>query len=246
MRFLVVKHVPEEGLGMIAPWCTAAGIAVDVVELSQGEPLPPPTDYHAIWVMGGPMNVDQEREYPWLVAEKQWIRQAVQDHQVPYVGVCLGAQLLAEALGGRVGAMLRPEVGLTPVYLTPSATDSPWLQGVPSPLVALHWHGQEVQILPPQAQLLASSDQCRVQAFQVGDWALGLQFHLEADATTVRDWCRLPEYADDFIQAMGATGAQALVTKMDEESPRLTQVARRLFANICDQVRRRWGLGQGV
>ncbi|MCS6782123.1 MAG: type 1 glutamine amidotransferase [Gloeomargarita sp. SKYBB_i_bin120] len=240
MRFLVVKHVPEEGLGLIAPWCAEAGIAVEVVELGQGEPLPSPVGYQAVWVMGGPMNVDQEAEYPWLVGEKRWIRQVVQDYQIPYIGVCLGAQLLAEALGGRVGAMPRPEVGLTPVYLTPCAQDHPLLRGLPTPFVALHWHGQEVQALPPQAKRLASSDLCQVQAFSVGDWALGLQFHLEADAATVRDWCRLPDYADDFIQAMGATGAQALVAKMDEESPRMTQVARQLFANICAMVERRW------
>ena len=241
MKFLVVKHVVVEGLGVFAPWCEAAGIGLDWVEWERGDMLPDAVGYQAVWVMGGPMNVGDEAEYPWLVQEKQWIRQVVQVQQIPYMGVCLGAQLLADALGGTVGAMAMPEVGLGQVYLTKLAREHPLFQGVPERFLALHWHGQEVKTLPPQGVLLASSDRCRVQAYAVGDYAFGIQFHSEVEAQTVADWSALPAYRAALEQALGTTGCAALATAVAAELPAMTAIARQLFANFCQIVQRRWG-----
>lgn len=241
MKFLVVKHVVVEGLGAFAPWCQEAGIDLDFVEWEQGDTLPETLDdYHAVWVMGGPMNVADEADYPWLVTEKQWIRRVVQAEQIPYMGVCLGAQLLADALGGAVGAMSAPEVGLGSVYLTKPAGEHPLFQGLPQQFVALHWHGQEVQRLPAQGLLLASSDQCRVQAYSVGNYAFGIQFHSEVEAHTVADWSALPAYRCALEQVLGATGCETLAQAVQTELPTMLALARRLFANFCGIVQQRW------
>jgi len=240
MKFLVIKHVLVEGLGAFAPWCERAGIAVDFVELERGETLPNTLNYQAIWVMGGPMNVADEAEYPWLRTEKQWIRQVVQDLQIPYMGVCLGAQLLADACGGQVGAMSAPEVGLGSVYLTKSAAEHPLLRGLPERFLALHWHGQEVKTLPAQGLLLASSDHCRVQAYAVGAYAFGIQFHSEVEAQTVTDWSQLPEYQLALDQALGETGCETLAEAVAAALPVMTPIAEQLFDNFCAIVQQRW------
>ncbi|APB32532.1 glutamine amidotransferase class-I [Gloeomargarita lithophora Alchichica-D10] len=240
MKFLVVKHVVVEGLGAFAPWCEQAGIGLDFVEWERGDTLPDAKNYQAVWVMGGPMNVADEAEYPWLVQEKHWIRRVVQDLQIPYMGVCLGAQLLASALGGAVGAMSAPEVGLGSVYLTQPAKEHPLWQGLPERFLALHWHGQEVQTLPPQGLLLASSDHCRVQAYAVGASAFGIQFHSEVEAHTVADWSQLPAYRCALEQGLGATACETLAQAVQDELPAMTPIARRLFDNFCAIVQERW------
>jgi len=241
MKFLVIKHVLVEGLGAFARWCERAGIAVDLVELERGETLPDPQNYQAVWVMGGPMNVADEADYPWLRTEKAWIRRVVQDVQIPYMGVCLGAQLLADALGGEVGAMSAPEVGLGQVYLTKPAVEHPLMRGLPERFLALHWHGQEVKTLPAQGLLLASSDDCRVQAYAVGAYAFGIQFHSEVEAQTVWDWSPLPAYRSALEQVLGATGCEPLAEAVTAKLPVMTPIAEQLFANFCAIVRQRWG-----
>lgn len=118
MKFLAIKHVVVEGLGVFEQFCHEAGIAIDTVELEKGDRFPTLDGYAALWVMGGPMNVGDEAEYSWLKIEKALITEAVKERHMPYMGVCLGAQLLADALGGEVGAMPAPEVGILPVHLT--------------------------------------------------------------------------------------------------------------------------------
>ncbi|WP_448380079.1 type 1 glutamine amidotransferase [Gloeomargarita sp.] len=240
MKFLVVKHVVVEGLGVFAPWCAQAGIGLDWVEWERGDTLPDAQGYQAVWVMGGPMNVTDEAEYPWLALEKQWIRQVVETYQIPYMGVCLGAQLLAVALGGTVGAMTKPEVGLGPVYLTQLAKQHPLFQGVPERFLALHWHGQEVKTLPPQGVLLASSDHCRVQAYAVGEHAFGIQFHAEVEAQTVADWSQLPAYRAALEQVLGPAGCAELTQTVTAQLPNITPIAQQLWANFYQIVRHRW------
>lgn len=237
MKFLVIKHVVVEGLGVFEQFCHDAGIAVDTVELEKGDSFPHLEDYAALWVMGGPMNVADETQFPWLVDEKALIREAVQDLHLPYMGVCLGAQLLADALGGEVKPMSFPEVGLHPVAITEAGLNHPLTTGLPKTFKVLQWHGQEVKRLPLGATLLASSVHCQVQAYAVGNCAFGLQFHSEVTNATVEDWAQVPAYRANLAVILGSTGCNDLKQAIDEQLPIMNCEAKTVFDNFLQIVK---------
>lgn len=187
--WLVVQHVAHEGPGLIGPVLEGAGIDVEVCRTDVGEPLPPSRavrSYGGLVVMGGPMGVDDNRDSPWLVAERDLLEKAVADGLV-VLGVCLGAQQLAVALGAAVQRGPEVEVGLGTVTLTPEGVEDPVLGPAGSPLPCLHWHGDTFG-LPDGAVLLAGNDRYEHQAFRVGDRVYGLQFHVEATPELTRSW----------------------------------------------------------
>jgi GMP synthase-like glutamine amidotransferase len=244
MKFLVIKHVIVEGLGVFDQFCQEADIAVDYVELENGDRFPKLAGYDALWVMGGPMNVGDEADYPWLVEEKAFIRQAVQELQIPYLGVCLGAQLLADALGGEVSAMSAPEVGLLPITLTETGRQHPLTAGLPDTFKVLQWHGQAVQKLPSGATLLASSTHCPVQAYAVSvggvppqeSRVFGLQFHSEVSAATIEAWVQIPAYRADLVATLGATGCEDLTQAVSQRLPIMNREARIIFDHFLKIV----------
>jgi GMP synthase-like glutamine amidotransferase len=236
VKFLLIKHLIVEGLGIFEQFCYEEGIAIDTVELEKGDLFPSLEGYSALWVMGGAMNAGDTDEYPWLIEEKALIRRAVRDLKMPYMGICLGAQLLADALGGEVRAMATPEVGLLPITLTSTGINHPLLKGLPETYKVLLWHGQEVTRLPDGASLLASSPQCLVQAFGIGN-AFGLQFHSEAMETTVEDWVQIPAYRADLEQILGATGANDFKKAVEAQLPIMNREAKIVFDNFLKIVR---------
>lgn len=240
MKFLVIQHRLVEHFGSFASFCQSAGIEVEVVEIERGEQFPTDlSSYDAVWVLGGPMNVDQEEQYPWLRAEKALIRQAVLEAGLPFCGICLGAQLLADALGGRVGPMAAPEVGVWPITLNATGQENLLLKGLPLTLPVLHWHGYEVKRLPPGGQVLAASTLCRVQAFVVNHLALGLQFHPEVTTGVMESWLSQSEYRVDLQAALGPTGCEDLQAAVTAHQPIFEANARVLFDNFLTLVRQR-------
>jgi GMP synthase-like glutamine amidotransferase len=236
MKFLVIQHLVVESFGLFNQLCQEAGIEVEVVQIEHRDALPGPAAYDAVWVMGGPMNVDQEAQYPWLVQEKELIRQAVALGK-PYLGICLGAQLLADALGGEVGAMAAAEVGVLPVSLTPEGWDHPLLKGLALTIPVVQWHGYEVKRLPDQGVLLAASKACPVQSFAVGEFAFGLQFHPEVSDVVMRSWLSVPEYAAELREKLGPTACEELQSAVDVHLPTFEANARLLFENFLAIVR---------
>ena len=236
MKFLVIKHLLVEGLGIFEQFCQDAGIEIDTVELEKGDRFPELEGYSALWVMGGSMNVDEETEFPWLVEEKALIRQAVKEVRIPYMGVCLGAQLLADALGGEVGSMEAPEVGLLDINLTETGATHPLMTGLDRTFKVLQWHGQEVKRLPPDAAVLASSSNCRVQAYAIGDRAFGLQFHSEVTHQTVDEWVQIPAYKKDLESTLGTDGCRDLKQAVKERSRLMKQEAKIMFDNFLKIV----------
>jgi len=182
MRAHWFQHVPFEGLGCIEPWLTAAGHEVTNTAFYLSSELPVLNEIDLLIVMGGPMSVNDEAEFPWLAAEKQFVRSAINAGK-PVLGICLGAQLIANALGARVYKNQVKEIGWFPIEKVGSGKGNCF--SFPPALDVFHWHGETFD-LPEGAHHLARSVGCENQAFQVGENVIGLQFHLETTPESAR------------------------------------------------------------
>jgi GMP synthase-like glutamine amidotransferase len=181
---LAIQHVEPECPFAIGDAFESAGVSVEVRRVFAGDGLPPDLDgYRALVVMGGPMSAARDDGFPTRGAEMGLLAQAL-DRQIPVLGVCLGAQLLALAAGGSVHTGPAPEIGWGQIELTRAADTDPLFAGAPSTLTVLHWHG-DTYVRPPGAVQLASSQAYAEQAFRVGAVAWGLQFHLEVEGPAV-------------------------------------------------------------
>jgi len=237
MRILVFQHIAIEHPGILRDFLAADGIAWDAVELDEGEAIPPLDGYDALWAMGGPMDVWEEAEHPWLVAEKRAIREAVIERGMPYLGLCLGHQLLGAALGGKVGKMKAPEVGILDVELTAAGRADPLFAGVAPRHAALQWHGAAVAVVPAGAVVLASSPVCPVQAMRVGTRAYGIQYHVELTAATVGEWGEIPAYACSLDAVLGSGALTGLDAEAARHMPAFNANARLLYENWMRVVR---------
>ncbi|MEJ0096489.1 MAG: type 1 glutamine amidotransferase [Methylocella sp.] len=231
MRILVFQHLAVETPGVFLDLWKDEGHEWRTIELDEGEPIPDLEAYDLLAVMGGPMDVWQEEIHPWLAPEKAAIRRWVKDLDRPYLGICLGHQLLAEALGGKVSLMNKPEVGLAHVKLTAGGQRDRLLAGLPSPIETLQWHGAEVSQLPVGAEVLAGNAACPVQAIRYGRHAYGFQYHMEINAGTVADWERIPEYKASLEKALGAE-ARHLAGRVVPKLPAFRNVAFIIGANL--------------
>jgi GMP synthase-like glutamine amidotransferase len=181
-----------------------------------------------VLAMGGPMGADDDADHPWLAHEKQLVREVVEAGR-PFLGVCLGVQLLASAMGGRVRTMDAPELGLLPVELTPEGRGHPLFEGVDDLFPSLQWHGDTFD-LPEGAVRLASSPAAN-QAFQVGERGFGIQFHLEVTPEMAREWAEVPEYRAYLAEALDEERANAFLAEVETRAEELHPTARRLFGN---------------
>ncbi|SEQ34112.1 GMP synthase-Glutamine amidotransferase [Solimonas aquatica] len=186
MNIAWFQHADFEGLGCIAPALLQRGHRLQNVRLYAGEPPPAPDAFEALIVMGGPMNIYEYEEHPWLRAEKQAIAQAIAAGK-PVLGVCLGAQLMADVLGGKVTRNAETEIGWFELRLNEQGKREPLFAGFPERFTAFHWHGDTFAI-PPGAQNLMSSAACVNQAYRYGERVVGIQFHLEVTAADARVW----------------------------------------------------------
>jgi GMP synthase-like glutamine amidotransferase len=199
MRAHYLQHVPFEGLGSIGPWLETARYEVTHSRLFETIDLPDAKTIDLLVIMGGPMSVNDEDEFPWLVSEKQFVREVIKSGK-PVLGICLGAQLIASAMGARIFRNPVKEIGWFPIHAVDS-NDGSVFRFPPSETV-FHWHGETFD-LPRGAIRLAKSEGCENQAFQLGNSVIGLQFHLETtpdSAQTIVENCRNELVEGKYIQ----------------------------------------------
>ncbi len=184
-RLHYLQHISFEGPGYIETWAKRNGCAVTGTKIYEHQPLPGIEAFDCLVVMGGPMGVYDESLYPWLKSEKKLIKLAIEAHKF-VIGICLGAQLIAEILGAKVFPAQEREIGWFPVSLTAAALQNTLFKSFPESFPALHWHNDTFD-LPEGSERLMYTEACANQAFIYRQHVLGLQFHLEASPNTLRD-----------------------------------------------------------
>lgn len=232
LRLHYFQHVPFEGLGSIADWCRGRQIPVSATRFYAGDTVPGIDAYDFLVVMGGPMSVNDKLQYPWLDEERRHIAAAV-DGGKTVLGICLGAQLIADAAGAAVYPNEQKEIGWFPVTRAAAAPPDGPLAGIlPVRVLAFHWHGETFD-LPAGAIHLASSPACAHQAFALNDRVIGLQFHLETtrdSATALIGNCGTDITDDPFVQS---------ASEMLADENRFADI-NRTMARLLDRLNQRF------
>lgn len=236
MRLLVFQHIACEHPGTLRKFLAEDGVAWDAVELDEGQPIPPLEGYDALWVMGGPMDVWDVEEHPWLTAEKRAIRRWVRELDRPFLGLCLGHQLLADALGGTCGPQRPPEIGVLEVKLTGEGSADPIFAGMPRAQKCLQWHSVRVSEPPEGAVVLAGSDTCRVQAMRIGRHAWSMQYHVEVEPETVDNWAAVPAYRNALESTLGSDALAKLKADAASHMAGFLDNAGKLYRNFRASV----------
>lgn len=236
LPILELRHVECEGPGAYAQYLSAAA-PVHTVRLWK-EPLPNHVNFAAVIAMGGPMGANDRHRVEWIDEEIAYLARAVET-RVPVWGVCLGAQLLAAALGARVYTGAVPEVGVLDVEMTSAAEVDPVWAALPRSFRALQWHGDSFD-LPDGAVRLASSPAYANQLFRHGN-SYGVQFHLESDLASAGQWLEIPEYVTSLEQAHGAGAAERLLMDIEASEPWTVQHAGTVMQGWLSRVFRDGG-----
>jgi GMP synthase-like glutamine amidotransferase len=231
-RALVLQHMDHDHPGRFLDYFSEDGIVPDFVRVFDGEPIPSFAKYDLMFVLGGAQDTWEEDQYPYLAEEKAAIREWVSDKAKPYLGVCLGHQLLATALGGEVAPAEHKEVGVFEVALADEGKAHPFFAGLPETQSVMQWHHAEVKRAPQHALVLAHSPLAAVQSIAIDRHALSTQFHCEFSPQTVATWSSLPGYRNVLERELGVDGYEKLKTQCYPLMPDMARNTRKLYENF--------------
>ncbi|MFQ5428283.1 MAG: type 1 glutamine amidotransferase [Thermodesulfobacteriota bacterium] len=233
-EILVLQHVACEGPGLIGSIALSKGFSLRTIRLFNGEKVPSePRRYSALVVMGGPMGVYDEAEYPYISQELRLIESAFR-LRIPVLGVCLGAQMMARAAGGEVFSKGKKEIGFYSINLTPVGQSDPLLLGLPSELTVFQWHGDTFNI-PGGAKNLASSEAFPDQLLKVGTNSYGLQFHIEVTEAMVRDF--LAAGSEELKGAPYIKAPEVILREASELLPAIHGHGRAIIGRFLRQIK---------
>lgn len=233
-KILVFQHVPYEPLGTLDPLLKEAGFRIRYVNFGREPESRPNLDgYEALIILGGPMNSDQIESYPNLITEVEIIREAV-DRDISVLGICLGAQLLAKALGGSVGRNEAREIGWCDVELTAEGVNDPVLSDFQSRQQVFQWHEDGIE-LPPGTIHLAASEASQVQAFRHGEHVYGFQFHLEVDESLIERWLTVPANQVTLQEESGRIDPDLIREQSAEWVGDLQNLSKNTFSKWIDR-----------
>jgi len=217
MKVIVLQHIKIEDPGYIKDLMIKDGAELTTIELDEGEKIPQDlSTYDAMFCMGGPMDTWMEKNYPWLIEEKKRIKEFVVELKKPYLGFCLGCQLLGEIIGGKVVKSKNPEIGMLNINFSENKNDDLLFSEFSEKITSLQWHSYEVQDLDnnDDVTLIASSPETKYQIFKYKSHAYGIQFHIEVKKTTVGEWGCVPEYKSALEKELG----EGALEKFDKEA----------------------------
>ena len=217
MKVIVLQHIKIEDPGYIKDLMIKDGTELTTIELDEGEKIPQDlSTYDAMFCMGGPMDTWMEKDYPWLIEEKKRIKEFVVELKKPYLGFCLGCQLLGEIIGGKVVKSKNPEIGMLNINFSENKNDDLLFSEFSEKITSLQWHSYEVQDLDnnDDVTLIASSPETKYQIFKYKSHAYGIQFHIEVKKTTVGEWGCIPEYKSALEKELG----EGALEKIDQEA----------------------------
>ena len=232
-RLLVFRHVAYEVLGTLDPLLKDAGFRIKYVNFERHPDAEPSLEgYDGLIVLGGPMNVDEVDKYHNLKTEVNIIREAV-EKELPILGICLGSQLLAKALGAKVRKNPEKEIGWYEISPTKKGQKDPLISNFMQEEKIFQWHGDTFE-LPDGAKLLASSPLCKNQAFRYGENVYGFQFHLEVDTPMIERWLRVPENCKEIENLNGKIDPEQIRVETPDYISRLNELSNSVFGNFIE------------
>lgn len=230
-KVLICQHVGYEILGTLNPLFKSEGFRLRYINFGRfPQEQPRMRGYNGLVLLGGPMNVDQIEHHPHLLHEIEMIREAI-DLKLPVLGICLGSQLIARALGAQVRANAKKEIGWHEIRLSQGGMQDPLLGNFQQRESIFHWHGDTFDI-PEGAVHLASSESCSNQAFRYGDKVYGLQFHLEVDEALIDRWLHVPRYQEELRQLAAETSPDKILQETRVHVERSKQLSRCTFGEF--------------
>jgi GMP synthase-like glutamine amidotransferase len=235
-KILVFKHMPSQNPGIFRTFAKEHNVSFTEIDLHAGDPIPSIDDFDALWVMGGSMNVWEEEEHPWLIKEQQIIREVVIERKLPYLGICLGHQLLASALGGKVVRGREFEVGNFSIEPTEAGGNHPLIASLPRSTRWANVHLAEVSIPPVGAEVLARSERCSNHAMAFGDHAFSVQFHPEICETTLTEWFQIPGIVPFLENLLGQGDYETFKQEIELNRKSTNKAAKQLFENWLSLV----------
>ncbi len=235
MRVIILQHIKIEDPGFIKDLMIKDGVQLTTIELDEGEKIPADlSKFDAMFCMGGPMDTWMEKEHPWLVDEKKAIKEFVVDLKKPYLGFCLGCQLLGEVIGGKVVKSNIPEIGMLNISFSNNKKNDALFLKFPDEITSLQWHSYEVQGLENNKDVthLASSPETKYQIFKYQNHAYGIQFHIEVKDTTVGEWGCVPEYKSALEKQLGEGALDKFEKDSKKHMPSMNQYSKVLYENF--------------
>ena len=239
MEILVLQHINIEDPGYIKDLMIKDGVNITTIELDEGEKIPNNLNFFdGMLCMGGPMDTWMEKDFPWLIEEKKKIKEFVVELNKPYLGFCLGCQLLGEAIGGKVVKTNNPEIGMLDVNFLDEKKIDILFADFPQKITSLQWHSYEVQELEKNKDvtLIASSKETKYQIFRYKNNAYGIQFHIEIKDTTVNDWGCVPEYKSALENQLGQGALEKFDKDAKENMNNLNSYSKILYTNFKTDI----------
>ena len=235
MKIIVLQHIKIEDPGYLKDLMLKDNVDLKTIELDEGETIPKDLSiYDAMFCMGGPMDTWMEKDYPWLIDEKKRIKEFVVDLKKPYLGFCLGCQLLGEAVGGSVVKSKSPEIGMLNINFSENKKSDLLFNEFPSQIKSLQWHSYEVKELDKikDITLLASSPETKYQIFKYQNHAYGIQFHIEIKDTTVGEWGCVPEYKSALEKQLGQGALEKFDLDAKNNMSNMNKYSKILYENF--------------